>query len=70
MRTHVISVIELPKAQHALIKKPVQRGDRLLFQTIDAELEALATDVQTEPGLMKGWVIASWGENKKEVSNG
>lgn len=64
MRTYVIPVIELPKLQHAVVKKPVQRGDRVLFQTHDDELEAVATEVTTEPGLMKGWAVIGWEGGK------
>lgn len=68
MRTHIVTVVDLPKNNAALIRKPVQRGDRVVFQNETAELETIADEVQTEPGLMKGWAMLTW--KQKEVNNG
>lgn len=67
MRTHIVTTLDIPTANAALVRKPVQPGDRLIFQTEADELTVTATQVQTEPGLMKGWVMATW---EKEVANG
>ncbi len=67
MRTHVITGINLPTDNAALVKKPVQPGDRVVFQTLEQELTVITKTVQTEPGLMKGWAMVTW---EKEVTNG
>lgn len=65
--THIIPCNEIPVHEnHQLIKKAIQKGDKVVFQTMTElfdkveEKEVVVTNVQTEPGLMKGWCIISW----------
>lgn len=65
--THIIPCEKLPVDQnHQLIKKSIQKGDTVVFQTITElfdkvkESSVTVSNVQTEPGLMKGWCIISW----------
>lgn len=60
-----------PTFNHLIVKRAIQRGDRVIFQWEDEvspddhntalyEKEIIVDDVQTEPGLMKGWCCISW----------
>lgn len=67
--THIIEQ-QPPSTNHLIVKRPIQRGDRVIFQwdvtTAPAgpvesqEHEVTITNAQTEPGLMKGWCVISW----------
>lgn len=67
MRTHIVSDVSLPQGSCALVKKHVQTGDRIVFQTMEQEITVTAKTVTTGPGLMKGWALVEW---EKEVGNG
>lgn len=70
MRTHIVQDINLPQGTAALIRKPVQTGDRVVFQTMDQEITVTAERVHNGPGLMKGWFMIEWTTAEKEVNNG
>lgn len=61
--THIITE-EFPKENFKLVKKSIQRGDKVIFQFQEngspMEAEVVITDVKDQPGLMKGWRVISW----------
>lgn len=62
--THIITT-DFPKESFILVKKPINVGDRLIFQNDhEPETEVTITDVKDQPGLMKGWKVVSWRDEK------
>lgn len=67
--THLLTATKPPEqSTHLIVKKAIQKGDTVIFQWADAdnkpyEDSVSVTNVQTEPGMMKGWCVISWESN-------